>query len=272
MRLSAHGITDLGRHRENNEDSLLLAALAAPLPPSGRALPVSGSLSFVLTPPGVLLAVSDGMGGCNAGEVASALALATLHPLLAAAARTRPADAAGHLLAAIHATDARIQADAAAHPAHAGMGATLTALWLDGADGAWLGQVGDSRLYRLRGGMLAQLSPEHSPVGRLRREGLLTGEQARHHYYRGVIDQSLGGPPAQFAPEVLPVHLVPGDVVLLCTDGLTDSLDEAEIARVLTPLATGGKSEWAVCAALIAAANAASGRDNLTALVVRFDA
>ena len=270
MHLTAHGHSDVGRKRTNNEDSLLLTDLAASAHPDATSLSAEASLTLSLAAPGVLLAVSDGLGGCNAGEVASSLALTTLRGLLAAPAGL--ASTSERFLKALHDTDRAIRAAAKLDPARAGMGATLTALWLDGAGGAWLGQIGDSRLYRLRDGILAQLSPEHSPVGRMREQGLITEEESHRHRYRSMIDQSLGGDPATFAPEVIPIDLAPGDIVLLCSDGLTDGLRDADLTRLLLPLADGKSTPSAACAAVIEAGNAASGRDNITALVAQLSA
>jgi protein phosphatase len=214
---------------------------------------------------GLLLSVSDGIGGCNAGEIASALALTSLQRQLQIA----PADLAdpdGFFLSALHSIDQTIRTAGTANPERAGMGATLTALWLR-TDGAWLGQIGDSRLYRLRDGRLRQLSPEHSPVGRMRLSGQLTEEEARRHRFKNVIDQSLGGDAATFEPEVLPLDLGPGDIVLLCSDGLTDGLRDAELTPTLLAVSKGLATPAIAVQSLIDAAKAASGRDNITALV-----
>lgn len=263
MQLQAHGLTDIGLKRSGNEDAFLLTALASPTP---DPLPPSSAFSAPLPPEGAFLAVSDGIGGCNAGEVASALSLTTLHELLRR--QPTPNNPAALFFQALHDTDVAVRQAASLSPARHGMGATLTALWLR-HDGAWLGQVGDSRLYRWRAGSLLQLSPEHSPVGRMRLRGELTEEEARQHRFKNVIDQSLGGDPDIFAPEVIPLDLHSGDVVLLCSDGLTDGLPDADLHPVLDLIAQGTLPLENAASSLIASGNLASGRDNITVLLAR---
>jgi protein phosphatase len=263
MHLLANGLSDIGLKRSGNEDAFLLIPLDAAAPtPLPERVAFSGEVAAV----GVLLVVSDGIGGCNAGEVASALALATLHAKLRASDLLAGLPAA--FMAAIHATDLAVREDALRSPERTGMGATLTALLLR-PEGAWLGQVGDSRLYRLRGSEFRQLSPEHSPVGRMRLSGELTEEQARRHRYRNVIDQSLGGDPAVFMPEVLPLDITVGDVLLVCSDGLTDGLTDAELMPALIGVMNSTLTPAEAALALIEAAKLASGRDNITAIVGR---
>lgn len=233
--------------------------------PCVEPLPTDACLQLPLGAPGVLLAVSDGIGGSRAGEVASALSLLTLNRLLC---QPRVGSEFDWLLASIRATDDAVRAAAAADPSKDGMGATLTALWLDGTAG-WLIHVGDSRLYRFRDGQLKQLSTDHSPVGRMRIAGEIDEEQARNHHFRNIVDQSLGGPAHMFVPEILAVDFRSGDVLMLCTDGLTDGMSGKEIAACLFPLAAGAAQPAVACRALIAAGNAASGRDNLTVVVGR---
>jgi PPM family protein phosphatase len=263
MQLLAHGLTDIGLKRSGNEDAFLLAPLADRLP--SPLLEASTYLGEI-PPAGVLLVVSDGIGGCNAGEVASALAIATLQAQLGLAGDSP--DLPGVFLEAIKTTDHAVREASLLSTDRAGMGATLTALWLR-PEGAWLGQVGDSRLYRLRGGVMTQLSPEHSPVGRMRLSGELTEEQARRHRFKNVIDQSLGGDPAMFLPEVIPLDLAAGDVVLLCSDGLTDGLADAEVMPHLVATQESSLSPTEAAANLIEAAKQGSGRDNITAIVGR---
>ncbi|MEY4488200.1 MAG: hypothetical protein RIQ79_708 [Verrucomicrobiota bacterium] len=263
MHLLAHGLSDIGLKRSGNEDAFLLVPLDELTPD-----PLPEQVTYVGEVPaaGILLIVSDGIGGCNAGEVASALAIATLHSLLRSAGESPDLPAA--FLDAIKSTDLAVREAAQLSPDRTGMGATLTALWLR-PEGAWLGQVGDSRLYRLRGDELRQLSPEHSPVGRMRLSGELTEDQARRHRFKNVIDQSLGGDPVTFLPEVLPVDLVAGDILLMCSDGLTDGLADAELRPSLLGALDSSLSPAEAAFALIEAAKLGSGRDNITAVIGR---
>lgn len=267
MRIDAHGLTDIGYRTGENEDALGLFALSHS--PASGSLHESASLKLDQLPAeGILAVVSDGVGGSNSGEIASSMAVALLAAELHGSAHLPPAQCAKAFLIAIHRVNTAICEAGDESPEHAGMGATLTALWLR-PDGAWLGQLGDSRLYRLRGDEFRQLSPEHSPVGRMRLSGEITEEQARRHRYRNVIDQCLGGDVPFFRPEVLPIDVAPGDILLLCTDGLSDGLDDKALHAALTPLATGDDTPTRSSRKLVRLAKAASGRDNITALVAQ---
>lgn len=246
--------TDVGKRRENNEDSARCAVLGAE---TNR--------------PSTLLIVSDGVGGAKAGEVASKLAVDSIHDLLAGrlASENPPSDRRGWLDAAIRETDRRIRA-ASEQPGLSGMGATLSVLWLEGRS-AWWGQAGDSRTYLFRGGELRQISRDQSPVGRLRASGQISEEQARGHPYRHLIDQCLGGGGAPLEPETGAFEVEPGDLFLLCSDGLSDGLWDREMAECLaTAKLDGDPAE--VARMLVARANEASGKDNITAVVARVGA
>lgn len=240
--------TDVGQRREHNEDSARCTDLGT----------------------GALLIVSDGVGGSEAGEVASKMAAEGVVEILSArhAKETPPPDRRPWLEAAAHEIDCRLR-KAAELPKRSGMGATLSALWLDGAHGWWV-QAGDSRIYLFRGGELRQISHDQSPVGRMRANGQLTEEEARRHPYKHMIDQCLGGAGAEAKPDTGELAIHTGDVFLLCSDGLSDGLWDHELAAGLAKLAA-GKSPGEVAQALVAGANAASGNDNITAVVGRVE-
>lgn len=240
--------TDIGRRRGNNEDCHRCERL-------GR---------------GALLVVCDGVGGTRAGEVASQMAVDGLHALAAehAARGGLSADHRATLDAAARTLDRRIR-EAAREPGSNGMGATLSALWLEGEHAAWV-QVGDSRIYRLRDRELRQISPDQSPVGRMRADGQLTEEEARAHPYRHMIDQCLGGGGPAAEPQSGELTVAPGDIFLLCSDGLSDGLWDRDIARELAAAQTGG-APAVVARTLVDRANAASGNDNITAVVARLE-
>jgi protein phosphatase len=240
------GHTDVGQRREHNEDSHRCAYLGA----------------------GALLIVSDGVGGSKAGEVASKMAVDCLMEVLATRCEKEspPPDRRAWLAEAALEADRRLR-NAAQQPGLSDMGATLSALWLDGGHGWWV-QAGDSRIYLLRGGDLRQISQDQSPVGRMRANGQLSEEEARRHPYRHMIDQCLGGAGAEVLPDTGELVIQRADAFLLCSDGLSDGLWDREIGAGLAQLAT-GKTPAEVAQALVGGANAASGSDNITAVVGR---
>ena len=221
--------TDIGRHREANEDTA------------------------VVEPP--LYAVCDGMGGARAGEVASQLACVTL------AERTAAGDT---LVDAAQAANAAVYTAAAADDALAGMGTTLTAMALGGRV-ARFAQVGDSRAYLLRDGELRQVSLDHSIVGQMIRAGELTVEEAAVHPMRSILTRALGTEP-QVDVDDYEVDLRAGDVVLLCSDGLSGMVRDESIAKLL---AHDDPDESADL--LVQEACRAGGIDNITVVVVHLD-
>ncbi|GAB4241479.1 MAG: Stp1/IreP family PP2C-type Ser/Thr phosphatase [Acidobacteriota bacterium] len=205
-----HGVefqarTDQGLFRPNNEDA------------------------FLTRPDIGLCAVCDGLGGHAAGEVASSLAVETLRDFQPSAG----ADAGRELAALVAEANRRIYEDQREHPERRGMGTTLTALWIpEPAVGpAWVAHVGDSRLYRLRGERLDQLTDDHSPVFRLYKEGVLSKADLRHHPHKNVVERSLGLGP-EVACDIFSTTAWVGDLFLLCSDGLSDCVDDAEILRI----------------------------------------
>ena len=260
------GLTDIGVRRLNNEDAWWIGQLGREhsfMEPGPAPLHVflgAGGAS-------ALLLVSDGVGGANAGEVASQMAVnsisSELSHALATLADARTARRA--ILAALHAANTAIKAKAAA-PEFDGMGATLSLLCFAGNAEACWGQVGDSRIYVCREGRLRQISRDHSPVGRLRQEGKISEAEARHHPLRNQIDQSLGDPSNLFQPDSGIERIYPGDVYLLCSDGLSDGLWDREIEEILAEVHTMAHVRPAV-QRLVGRAKQASGRDNITAVL-----
>lgn len=229
----AAGLTDTGRRRLQNEDT------------------------FVCLPP--LFAVADGMGGAQAGEIASRLAATALETA------GPPPGSEQELAELVRRANARIFEHATADPLAAGMGTTATVVVVDEAAGSLtLGHVGDSRAYRVRAGGLERLTSDHSLVAELVRSGRLTEEEAAIHPARSVITRVLGTEPdVDVDTATIPVQ--PGDLILLCSDGLSSMLPDATIAALAA--AAGGPSE--ATEALVAAANDAGGEDNIT--VVAFE-
>ncbi|MCS6920219.1 MAG: protein phosphatase 2C domain-containing protein, partial [Fimbriimonadales bacterium] len=213
---------------------------------------------------GSVYLVCDGMGGHNAGQIASELAAKQfLHAYYHLGGVAQEAARQAVLLAHHY-----IAEMASKIPSRYGMGTTLTALILKQDEGI-LAHVGDSRCYRLRNGAFEQLSRDQTLVAQLIEQGILTPEQAKYHPQRNVIRQAVGvhDPSEPFEPDIETFPLQAGDVYLLCSDGLTDMVDDAEIEQVLTsePLT---RAAWK----LVDRALANGGRDNVTVLLVQVQA
>jgi PPM family protein phosphatase len=227
--------TDTGRQRNANEDSLFVAA--------------------------PLFVVADGMGGAQAGEVASKAAAESFAGELPASPPERV------LEETIEGANRTIHELARKDPGLAGMGTTTTAaiVDLDGETVA-IGHVGDSRAYRLRSGRFEQLTRDHSLVEEMRRKGQLTDAQAEDHPQRSIITRALG-PEPEVQVDVQTVPAQDGDVFLICSDGLTTMLDDEQIARILSR----ATSLEAAVRALVDEANRAGGRDNITVVTFRLE-
>ncbi len=228
----AAGQTDTGRRRRQNEDA------------------------FVCEPP--LFAVADGMGGAQAGELASRLAAAAIEE--GGLAIQGEEGVAG----VVRTANARIFEHSVRDPNAAGMGTTATVALVDEeAETATLAHVGDSRAYRYRDGVLEQLTTDHSLVGELVRSGRLTEDEAAVHPHRSVITRALGTE-ADVEVDTLTIDLRAGDLVLLCSDGLSAMVRDDEIVRLLEAARSDPHD---AAAALSAAANAAGGEDNVTVVL-----
>ena len=212
--------------------------------------------AFVCDPP--LFAVADGMGGAQAGELASRLAAAALEE------RGRERLGEETVAELIREANERIYRHALADPAAAGMGTTVTALLVDEAAGTLaVGHVGDSRAYRVRDGVLEQLTADHSLVAELVRSGRLTPEEAEQHPHRSVITRALGTEP-DVEVDTFSVTTEPGDLYLVCSDGLSSMLRDEEILSVV---AVAGADPDGIAEGLVQAANRAGGEDNVTVVV-----
>jgi serine/threonine protein phosphatase PrpC len=215
-----------------------------------------------------VVAVADGLGGHQAGEVASEIAIRAVAELEGRRFAT-PDEAREALVEAIIEGNRAVLDKASSDPAFWGMGTTMTAVALAGDRFAQLAHVGDSRAYLLREGEgLRQVTNDQTIVGELVRQGRLTPEEAAHHPQRSVVMQAVGLDPNLTVDTPAPLELVPGDQLLICSDGLSDAIDDATIARVLTEQPDG----QAACQALIDAANAAGGPDNITVVLLRVQA
>jgi len=207
-----------------------------------------------------LFVVADGMGGAQAGEVASSVAVDTFRGGLEDGGEPERS-----LVAQVEQANSRINELSHSNAEHAGMGTTITAVYVGEEDVA-IAHVGDSRAYCMRDGELLRLTDDHSLVDELIRQGKLTPEEAEEHPQRSVITRALG-PEASVEVDVRSFRGRPGDVYLLCSDGLTTMVGEAELLRLLAlheRLADAGE-------ALIAAANGAGGKDNITVVLLRLE-
>ncbi len=266
------GLTDRGRVRTNNEDQFLIAELARTLWVRQTSLPQEPT-QYGRNRAYILL-VADGIGGSKAGEVASALTMVTVEEfvlhVLHRFSNLQVQDERGvvrDLKEALREANARIFQQTAHHPELSGMGTTLTMALVSGWR-LFAIHAGDSRCYLYRKAQLTQLTLDHTLVGELARRGGLPPEALRHSPFRHVVTNAVGGSQESVRVDVSKAHLEPDDVVLLCSDGLTEALDDAAIAAIL---AAEGEPQ-AACESLVAAANARGGPDNITAVIARFEA
>lgn len=201
-----------------------------------------------------VFAVADGMGGHLAGEVASGIAIDAVKQM---AADHEMASISVMRATVLHAHEAIVR-HAKENPACAGMGTTLSMMWRGGRY-AYIAHVGDSRIYRLRNGELEQITQDHSLVEELVRARIITKEAARTHPRRNIITRALGTQ-GENAPDLLATDIEPGDLWLLCSDGLTGMVPDEDIIRVLQS----GMTLDQMADSLIDMALAAGGRDNVT--------
>ncbi len=262
------GLSDIGKHRQTNEDAWWAGQLAGRFCSSEKP---GDATSFRCTDLPVVAMVSDGVGGANAGEVASQMAITGIPKFLA----TRQDALADAATAQATVREALLSAHGAikvlsAQPSLNGMCTTVSVLCLAGGKLACWGQAGDSRIYFFRAGELTQITPDHSPVGRMRQNGWITEAEARCHPQRNQIDQSLGDPHNPFMPDLGVLEIQPADVFLICSDGLSDGLWEKDIAQALKRIRHPADVK-PITQELVEAAKNASGRDNITAVLVLVD-
>jgi PPM family protein phosphatase len=230
----AAAVTDPGRTRRHNEDA------------------------YVIEPP--LFAIADGMGGAQAGEVASRLATAAL--------KEAGADGGGEqrISDLIQAANRRVYDRSSSDPNTSGMGTTITVALVED-DLVSFGHVGDSRAYLIRDAQMEQLTEDHSLVNELLKTGKLSREEAETHPQRSVITRALGTDP-DVDVDVFSVEARPGDLFLLCSDGLSTMIDADTISEIVER----NRADLASAAhALIKAANDHGGEDNITAVLFELD-
>lgn len=249
MQVASGGATDVGMVRTNNEDSYR----------------IMGALN--------LFVLADGMGGEAHGEVASSLAVETVvkhclegqqNPNAPLSGEEKPGltEKSRRLASAVHLANQEVFASASQNAEQRGMGATLTAAWIDDVNLS-VAHVGDSRVYLLRTGVLQQLTSDHSLVAEQVRRGILTASEAESSTMQNVLLRALGTQP-EVEADIEQVGLFPNDVLLICSDGLTRMVTEPEIAGALQSEPDPQKA----AEKLVKLANEGGGVDNVTAIVV----
>ncbi len=252
--------TEIGCVRERNEDSFVVANISTGV----RGLR-AGTTAQDLRTDIALLGVCDGMGGAAAGDLASQIGTESLYDILMAATALREASSIQEaLLSAVGGANRAIAEYARTHPGKRGMGTTMTGSLIHG-DEIHIIHIGDSRAYLRRGRTLTQLTTDHSIVGQMIASGQLTPEQARSYEHRNVLLQALGVQ-AVIQPELVTVNFCAGDVLLMCSDGLTGPLEDDRILALMLK----HPDPMRCCRALTEAACAAGGPDNVTAGVAAF--
>jgi len=258
------GRTDVGRTRDHNEDAFVIADLSA-----GRATLLPEVRTHEVGEHGSLFMVADGMGGAAAGELASQMATdVVLGEIQKNWLTATPADSdtfAATLKAAAESANAHIHEYATKHPENRGMGSTATIAGLLG-DTLYIAQIGDSRGYIVRDGIARQITKDQSLVQRLVEAGEITPEEAEQSERRNIILQALG-PDATVKIDLTYQQVKKGDVLVLCSDGLSGQVRTEDIGQVVAEEV----DLVNVCKRLIDMANEAGGPDNITVVIARFD-
>ena len=264
VRVTVFGKTDLGRTRDHNEDSFLVADLT-----TKRASLLPEVREHTVGERGSLFMVADGMGGAAAGEVASAMATELIYKHLTEQwggdGEVNAQRFAFRMKEAVEAANAGINAYTRDHPEVRGMGTTCTAAGVFGPD-LYLCQIGDSRGYLVRQGQAIQITKDQSLMQRLVDAGELTEAEAETSERRNIILQALG-PEPRVKVDLTHQALRRGDLLVLCSDGLSGQVKKDEIGELAAKHPDLGE----LCGALIALANERGGPDNITAIAVRFD-
>ena len=253
MKITYKAVSDVGRKRKGNEDSLFV------------------------NPEQHLFVVADGMGGHAAGEIASKVAVDAINEFVCLTGGdeeiTWPFGLdenisydGNRLKTAIRYANRKVLEATKEKSEYEGMATTVAAVLVDG-DAANLGHVGDSRVYLMRDGEITQLTSDHSWVNEQIQSGVISPDQARTHPLRNVVTRALGGKP-DLQVDMQQHKAKAGDILILCSDGLTTMIPDEDIARVVRE--SGGDVEKAA-QALVASANAKGGEDNITVLLIRFD-
>jgi PPM family protein phosphatase len=268
--VQSYGLTHPGRERATNQDHFVCATLTRALWIKQSSLPQADV--HYADDQGHLFIVADGMGGAQGGEKASALAVGVLEEFLLNALRwlltldgSDEANVLASFKAALRRADACVYEAAANDPRLKGMGTTLTMAYSLGSE-LFVAHAGDSRCYLFRAGVLHQLTRDDTLVQELVETGLMPPEEAAKHPFRHAVTNVVGGNTKGVRVEVHNVGIEAGDVVLLCSDGVTGMLSNEAIAHVLRN-STGPQ---AACEDVVRLANERGGKDNITAVVAHY--
>ncbi|NIM52875.1 MAG: SpoIIE family protein phosphatase [Gemmatimonadales bacterium] len=272
VQVDCHGSTDVGKVREVNQDQYLIASLHKVIEVHATSIPGSYRRLFDSGARALLLLVADGVGGAARGEEASSLTLDTITTYVTNSMRCFykldeqiPEDLLEELAVLVQQSHATVRSQAEQAPDRAGMATTLTMahiLW----PRAYVVQIGDSRCYRIRDTTIVQVTKDQTVVQYLVDEGALTPDEAAESPYGNILSQAIGAGEQEVHPEISRVELEKGDVLLLCTDGLTAHVMDNEIADYVRAASSAKEaSEHLVQAALDA-----GGSDNVTVVVSRF--
>jgi serine/threonine protein phosphatase PrpC len=253
MKIAYQALSDVGRKRKGNEDSVFV------------------------NPEQNLFVVADGMGGHAAGEVASKVAVESINEFVCLTGGdediTWPFGLedglsfdGNRLKSAIQYANRKVLDATRERKEYLGMATTVVACLVDG-NAANLAHVGDSRVYLVRGGVLTQLTSDHSWVNEQLESGIISADQARSHPLRNVVTRALGGRP-ELVVDLQEHKAVPGDILLLCSDGLTSMVPDEDIVRLVEDAR--GNVERAA-QALVEEANQRGGEDNITVLLLKFE-
>jgi protein phosphatase len=267
--VQSYGLSDRGLKRETNEDCFAVAELARTLCVHHTNLPQSGN--NLSTHRGHVFLIADGIDGKSAGEVASGLSVATIQDFFLNTLKrfsNLQADEEAGAMQALHdalcQADSRIFEETVKHPEWQGMGTTLTLAFAVNWR-LFVAHAGDSRCYLFSDGKLQQLTQDHTMTAEMARSGIITPDKAASHPWRHVVTNILGGTRQGVQVEVESLDLDPHDVLLLCSDGLTEMVPEWQIAAILQA----EPDPQRACEQLIAEANRQGGIDNVTVIVTR---
>jgi len=272
VRVTFGARTDPGKVRTNNEDHFLVARLAKSMQICKSSLPDDGTCRFG-DEEGYLMVVADGMGGATAGERASALAVRSLEAFVLDTFKwflhlggREQSVLLDELRRGLENADRSVFERARSEPRLTGMGTTLTMAY-SVANDLFIAHAGDSRAYLFHDGTLEQITHDHTLVQMLVNVGGLTAEQAKRDARRNIVTNVIGGPHEGVDAEIYRLSLVDGDILLVCSDGLSEPVNDQAIADVLarTP------DPSAACDRLVEMAIENGGPDNVTVIVARYD-